>query len=117
MTFYTDPAQQEWLKAAYAEHRRLEQPGGVCDMTLYAEFCQSSGLHIRDMAAIIAGNTHDPNVNLSLGYEMRQGYKHFDWHDNQPYCKDTASGELVRFSTIHCQGHAKHLMSELRRPL
>lgn len=106
--YYTDPA-------AIAKIDKLYQPfkddpellGGISDMALFHLYFQDRPEGSLKVDLINEELAVDTNINVSAGYEMENGIKKIYWKNNLPYGKNAASGKLIRFVTLHYQGHAK----------
>lgn len=68
---------------------------------------------------IIDDVTFDHHMNTGYpSFETEDGRKKIVWKDNQPYGFHTELGRLIRFRSLHFQGHAKPLIpSFVRDPL
>tara|TARA_R110002073_G_scaffold12346_2_gene54787 strand:+ start:6427 stop:7287 length:861 start_codon:yes stop_codon:yes gene_type:complete len=89
-------------------------PGGVCDMTFWAELrlMDNPGL-VGETSAIIDGSTFDHNINARDSYEWKDGLKAFQWKEDVPYCRNLWLQQDIKFNCIHFQGsHRKGLLKE-----
>jgi hypothetical protein len=79
----------------------------VSDMYLASDLCH--GLHILFQPE--AGTCWDDNLHQSNGFELENlsgqwgdQMKKLQWIKGQPWAKHLASGQLVRFKSLHCWG-------------
>lgn len=101
--------------------------GGICDMTLFGEFCRTkqSEVSIGNLLEIIDGQTFDHHMQSDTGgYVLKQEVianyprkiKNVVWRDNIPYCYNNNKSEYIKFNCLHFQGIAKHIMQDYIRP-
>lgn len=120
--FYFDKA-----KAHYETLQKNGRPGGVCDMTWWGFFrylkppgdfgetmdvrsCPAPN-RISDLSDMRGHSTFDHNINVSYGYKIKNGIKHFKFYEKVPYCNHERLGE-IKFNCIHFQGGAKGLIKK-----
>ena len=103
------------LQEKWDWHRRMQAPGGICDMTLLWFFTQryptGNTVHILE-----DGSTFDDNINSDEGvqpgeYEMNGGIKRLEWTKGTPRGYNLRLGQWVRFNTLHFQSAAKKRMA------
>jgi hypothetical protein len=110
MECYTSPKLFAQLESEFFERRARKAPGGVCDMRVFSLFDAMGRGKAGDLRKIRDGATYDHAMGQSNGYEMRNGIKHVEWRDGRPFCRNEATGEMVRFNALHFQGDAKRLL-------
>ncbi len=118
---YTEPAERERLEAKWQHHLATGDPGGICDMTLFYLFAErqppGSVLNVTEARD---GAVFDHNAAMTLGTASGEyplgtdGLKPVAWRDGQPYVS-RATGEAVRFLTLHLQGPSKAAVPALYR--
>jgi len=104
------------LKQKWDHHVKNNQPGGICDMTLFWLFFDSkNGENIDILSDVIDGSTYDDNINSSDNrfkneYRMKNNIKEVDWKDGKPYCYNLKLNKWIRFNTLHFQGETAKLL-------
>lgn len=96
-----DRYQKYWADCAF---------GGIGEMVLLQDYIATCPEQVVDTFTISDGAVYDNNVNVSEGFEVANGIKHFVWKQGQPFGRHLETGKLVRFNTIHFQGGAKMLI-------
>lgn len=99
----------------YMDLQKNNQPGGVCDMTLWSWFRTDRFINpglVGETSEIIEDSTYDHNINQSDGYEMLNGRKNIKMINNIPYCKNLWMNKDVKMNCLHFQGNAKILMEK-----
>lgn len=105
---YTNNKAIQNLQELYAPF--LKDPtimGGISDMTLFHIYFQEHPAETMKINLINNDLAIDICINNPDGYEMENGMKKIYWQNNLPYGKDIATHKLVRFASLHYQGHAK----------
>ena len=54
--------------------------------------------------------TYDDNFNHAEGYESFWGKKKIYFRNDEVFCRQSESGQFIRFNTLHFQGASKNLM-------
>ena len=118
---YSEPAERARLEAKWRHHLATGDPGGICDMTLFYLFAQAQPPGaVRNVTEARGGAVFDHNAAMTLGavpgeYPLgTDGLKPVRWHDGRPTVA-RASGEAVRFWTLHLQGPSKAAIPALYR--
>lgn len=90
----------------YSNLQAAGKPGGVCDMTFLAAAAESGGTAVGETTEVVDGTTFDHNILMAQGYGYDGQRKEIEWRDGYPYCRESATGRLVRFHTLHmsCSG-------------
>lgn len=119
---YTEPSERARIEAKWAHHLATGTRGGVCDMTAFYLFAEREGpSRVVNVNTVRSGTTFDHNLNEAANefpgeYAMRGGFKAVEWDaGGRPFVRAAATGEAVRFLTLHLQGHAKALVPDLYR--
>jgi hypothetical protein len=110
MECYTTPALFAVLEEEFTSRQARNAPGGVCDMRVFGLFEKMGRGKAGDLREIRDGATYDHAMGQSNGYEMRNGIKRVEWRDGRPWCRQEATGEMVRFNALHFQGSTKRFM-------
>jgi hypothetical protein len=100
---------EEWYDTLLVDPVTL---GGISDMVLFHFYFLE---HPNETIKIDLINNElaiDISINREDGYEQDNGIKKIYWQDDLPYCKNLATGNLVRFASLHYQGDAKSVMRE-----
>lgn len=111
--YYTDAAAIKTLDILYQPF--IDNPellGGISDMALFHLYFHDHPEGAIKVDLVTEDMAVDSNINVSDGYEVENGVKKIYWKDRLPYCKNVASGQLVRFATLHYQGAAKDAMRQ-----
>ncbi len=100
----------------WKNYQLRNKPGGVCDMTLLRFYREKYPAKVGETAGIIDGSTYDDNISSGaqggVSYQMSiWGIKKIFWRFDQPFGKD-ASGNLIKFNTLHLQGKKKRYLRE-----
>ena len=118
---YAEPAERERLEAKWRHHLATGDPGGICDMTLFYLFAEAQPPGaVLNVTEARDGAVFDHNAAMTLGavpgeYPLGPGgLKPVRWRAGRPTVA-RASGEAVRFLTLHLQGPAKAAIPELYR--
>lgn len=82
--------------------------GGISDMILFHFYFQEHPNETLKIDLINNELAVDISINREDGYEQEDGMKKVYWQNGLPYCKNLATGQLVRFASLHYQGNAKH---------
>lgn len=98
------------LQERYRVYRASHAEGGICDMTALDDYAQTYPERVADTAVIRDASTYDNNIRRSDGFAMRRRVKDLTWIDGRPYARHIATGQLVRFHSIHFQGGSKLLI-------
>ena len=110
---YTDIAAikklEEWYDTLLVDPETL---GGISDMILFHFYFQEHPTETLKIDLLNNELAVDVSINLSDGYEQQDGLKKVYWQQGLPYCKNLATGNMVRFASLHYQGHAKNAMRE-----
>jgi hypothetical protein len=110
MECYTSPGLFATLEEEYTSRQARGAPGGVCDMRVFGLFEKMGRGKAADLREIRDGATYDHAMGQSNGYEMLNGMKRVEWRDDRPWCKQEATGRMVRFNALHFQGSTKRSM-------
>ncbi len=81
--------------------------GAISDMILFHRYFL---IHPNETTKLDIINNQlavDIAINREDGYETEKGIKKVYWKNNLPFCKNKATGKLIRFATLHFQGDAK----------
>jgi hypothetical protein len=82
-------------------------------MTVLGHYHERHFGELGETSHVINGSVYDPALaSPAPGVEMVDGLKKLIWRDGVPYGRHKRTGEEIRFNSLHCQGHAKRLMSE-----
>jgi len=115
MELYTREDYQQRLRHRYADFVRTDTPGGNCDMVAFDWYRREYPDRVAETGSIIDGATGDAAINVSHGFEMRNGTRQIEFRDNCPYGRHLELQRLIRFHALHCQGASKSLMPQLYR--
>jgi hypothetical protein len=88
-------------------HLSLIQLGGISDMSLFRRFYQLNADLVGSTSDIIEDSVYDFKIDAAMGFSMRQGLKHIQWIDRQPYCRHLERDRLIKFNSLHFQGATK----------
>jgi hypothetical protein len=106
-----DPYTYDRMLAHFATRLKHDLKGGVCDMTALQMYNERHFGSIGEASHVIDGSVYDPNINVPQpGFEMENDVKKVIWQDGVPYGTFLATGERVRFNSLHFNGRAKALM-------
>jgi len=109
-TTYSTPEGIEKLTEKWTFHIENNQPGGICDMTLfwlYYNFKNGNDIHI--LSNIVENATFDDNIVSSTNrykdeYRIKDGIKEIEFREDGPYCFNLREEKWVRFNTLHYSG-------------
>jgi hypothetical protein len=95
------------MAADYARWQREKVWGGISDMHVLKTYVRNSAVRVADTGQIVEGACFDETIHVSSGFEMRDGIKAIDWRGGKPYARHLATGEMIRFNSLHMQGNSK----------
>jgi len=101
---YTDPKLFKILEDIYLEHTQNNMLGGVSDMVAFEEYRKRNSDRLGNLSDILDNSAFDTNLNISEGYEMRNGLKNIYLKNNQPYCRYNCDNREIKFNAVHFQG-------------
>ncbi|MEG5027997.1 hypothetical protein QUB36_12315 [Microcoleus sp. AT8-B1] len=76
----------------------------VSDMSAFNFFANRETFSICETSNITNNSKNDHNINLSEGFEMREGRKNIYFVEDQPFCKHLELNRAIKFNMIHFQG-------------
>ncbi|MCD6019440.1 MAG: hypothetical protein K0S53_2561 [Bacteroidetes bacterium] len=109
---YTDEKYVGRFEKKHQHHLDNNEPGGVCDMTVFIEYQNDHPGCAKDLSLIENNCVFDDNFNESQGFEMTDIGKKIIIKNKMPYGKHISSGKEIQFNDIHFQGPAKKYMSK-----
>ena len=98
-------------------------PGGVCDMAFWASLKDRHSPNLSplmDIAQVFNNEeTFDHTLDSIEEYEStKDGIKKIRRIGNNFYCTELATGSVIKFNTLHFQGHSKmHIKKFIKREL
>jgi hypothetical protein len=104
---YTDPNYKDRFLVKHQHHLDNNLPGGVCDMTAFNEYQKEPSVKAKDLSVIENNEVFDDNVNDADVFTMKNGIKKLELNNKFYYGTVVASGQKVKFNTLHFQGPAK----------
>jgi hypothetical protein len=110
MECYTSREAFARLESDFLTLQRLKLPGGASDMSAIRLFGILGHGKVADLYPLREGGAFDHAMGDSNGFEMENGIKKIRWRDGLPCCRHQATGELVRFHTLHFQGNTKRFL-------
>jgi hypothetical protein len=103
---YAGPGAQQKLEQIYEERRKFN--GAVSDMVALRAMYDNNRDRVAEMTGIQPDGTYwDANIHMDEGFDMLGPIKRVRFVDGIPYCRQTQSGNEVRFKGLHFQGIAK----------
>jgi hypothetical protein len=102
----------------YENHKKNNEPGGVCDMTLldrfhYADTFGGGPARVGEMTHVIEDSAFDHNINVDDGvydYDTDRGIKNIEFINGIPFCYHKNLKRNIKFNGLHFQGKAKQLL-------
>lgn len=94
----------------HQHHLDNNLPGGVCDMTAFAEYQKEPGIKAADLNVIHSGEMFDDNINEAEGFSMKNGIKDLWLKDRFYYGTLIQNGQNIKFNILHFQGPAKRFI-------
>ena len=116
---YRDEKRRSRLEEKLKWHIENKNPGGVCDMTIFYLYSVENivfPLNKQINGAVFEQNINDSENFIRNEYKMEDGRKMLHFEDGN-FFGTTSNNERVRFRTLHCQGNAKGIMSEIQRSI
>ncbi len=117
MSTYSETSQGLYLEMLriYLEMRRQNLAGGCSDMLLLKWYRENTKWRCGEMSNIRDETTWDHRISSDDGFEMRDGIKHIEFRDGNPYGFIVSTGDAVRLNALHFQGDKKCLIKEYAR--
>ena len=110
MSLYSNPANEERLRARHDEMATYYGGGGVSDMTMFWWMQKERPDLIGDYPSIFGNSPIDVSMDDTRGLEVDgEGFKKLVWDAGQPSARLT-SGQRVAMAALHYQGKAKFLI-------
>jgi hypothetical protein len=109
---YSDPNYTDRFLAKHKYHLDNNLNGGVCDMTAFNEFQKEPSIKAKDLSVIENNEVFDDNINDPDGFFMKDGIKQLNFENGFYYGTVSASGQKIKFNTLHFQGPAKVRIAE-----
>lgn len=107
---YTNQKALRELELFYQPPGSPVPTGDVSDMILFQFYFRDHPEETGKLDLINNELAVDVNIRQADGYETARGIKKIYWQGNIPYCKQMATGRLIRFASFHYQGDMKPLM-------
>jgi hypothetical protein len=76
----------------------------VSDMSAFNFFYSRKHFSIGEISNITNNSKNDHNINVSEGFEMRDGRKNIYFVEERPFCKHLELNQPIKFNMIHFQG-------------
>ena len=113
---YTDSGKLSILEDRFRAMQAEGRPGGICDMTFWEIFTASRQYRMFDLSQHCDEAVYDRNIFMSDGFEMQNGIKRVEWHDDKPCGYWGEEKCRVRFKGLHFHGPAKDVMAHYMAP-
>ena len=106
------------LAFKWENHKKHNQAGGVCDMTLldrfhYDDVSGGGPARVGEMTHVINNSVFDHNINVDDGvyaFNETNRIKDIQFDNGVPYCYHTILKRKVKFNALHYQGSAKNIL-------
>ena len=110
---YTEKGETyQGLVHIYEELQRQHLDGGISDMMLLKLYRLQNGIPYGEMTDIREGKTYDHIMRSANpgGYRMWEEIKDIEFSEGVPYGTVEATGEKIRFCSLHFQGQVDRLI-------